>query len=307
MSAVAETQISSQLYQVARKAMDYAIEALVAADPLVPFSVMWRDEETTIDRYMHGAYDDSIELAMRIVNRADESVSAYAVVWNGYVQVNGRKRDAVIAEVGSRESPMAVQLAQPYVIEDAGTVRADGQMMAVGESQNLLTTKMTTANLSDHLIKPPYATTQTLVHDVISQPYAQMPVALICLAANLFPGEEAAHVTAGIRKLQQREADPSVAIIHRVFSVLTASVSDGDLMHVLPTDDLAELARLVVDGATQLKASVAKGLVWDQHAKAYFAAVGDVLTAALTNNGGNAVPADGAKLIGLLHKATATE
>lgn len=305
MTTPAEFELSASLYPVVTKAVDYAIKALNASDTLPPFAITWSGEETTIERYMHGAYDDSIEFAMRAVNDSEESVTAYAVVWNGYVDVGGNKRHAVIFEVGDRQSPQSMQLAQPYVVPVDSAVQADGEVLALGSAQNLLLSKINNLSLSQHLIKPAYATTETMAVDVTSQPYAQLPVALICLAANLFEGEEQARITLGIRKLQSLEADTSVALSHRVFSVVTAAIADGDLMHVLPADNIDDMVQIVLNGAAQIHQAVKKGLVWDEHAKAYFEAVKSILTAVLTKDGAEPISEAGAKLVGMLDKAAA--
>lgn len=305
MTTTSEVQLSSNLYQVAQKAADYALNALNANDALPPFAMTWRDEETTVERYMHGAYDDSIEMAMRAVNDVDEGVNAYAVVWSGFVDVDGRRRSAVIIEAGDRQSSQSVQLAQVYAAPPDADVRADGEFMAVGSAKNLLFSKLNTIDLSQHLIKPAYSTTETMIVDVISQPYAQMPVALICLAANLFDGDEPARVTIGIRKLQSLEGDTSVAMSHRVFSVVTASIADGDLMHVLPSDAVEDMVQIVLNGAAQVKLAVLKGLVSQTDAQSFFASVKSILLAVLTKDGADAIPESGNKLLAMLDKAIA--
>lgn len=305
MSAIESMQFSTSLHSHAQKAVDYALKALNAADSLVPFAMTWRDGETTVERFMNGAYDDAIEMAMRAVNGADEGVSAYAVVWNGYIEVDGQRREAVVAEVADRAAPQSVQLAQPYRAPAAEPVVADGELLAVGAAQNLLLSKISTIDLSRHLLKPPYATTESLARDVTSQPFAQLPVALLCLAANLFEGEESERVTIGIRTLQSLEADTSVALSHRVFSVVTAAIADGNLMHVLPSDAIGDMVQIVLDGAAQVHGAVRKGLVWDAHASAYFDAVRRILMAVLTKGGEEPAPASGNRLIALLDKVTA--
>lgn len=304
MSATSGLHISTKSFQIANKAIDYAVSALSAADPLVPFAMTWRDNETYVERFMQGAYDDSIEMAMRFVNDADEGISSYAVVWNGYVDIDGKKHDAVVAEVGDRASSNAIQLAQPYQVNADGPVSPKGELLALGHAENLLLIKLSNANMSAHLVRPSYATTDSMVQDVTSQPYAQMPVALICLAANLFAGEESERVTLGIRKLQSLEADRSVAMCHHVFGVLAAAIADGELMNVLPSDDIEDLAQIVIQGGTQVYDAIDKGMIWDRDAQSYFAAVGSILDATLTDNGKSAMPEGGEKLVALYAKAT---
>ena len=118
MSAAAKLQLSSDLYQTAQKAVDYALKALNAADPLVPFAITWRDEETTVERYMHGAYEDSIEMAMRAVSDTDEGVSAYPQAVTGQMLLNFARGGAAV-NVLARRAGARLLLAdlgqQPYL------------------------------------------------------------------------------------------------------------------------------------------------------------------------------------------------
>lgn len=299
-------EISANLYEHAQKAFEFGLQALNASDALVPFGMVWRDGEIVVDRYMNGAYDDSIEAAMRAVNQADDDVSAYAIVWNGYVKDDGEKIPAVVIEAGERKSGSCLQLAQPYELNpDDATVSAKGEMLSLGAANNLLLSKVTTFDLEAHLIKSPYATTNSLRAEVCAQPYAQMPVAIICLAANLFEGDEAHRVTLGLDKLRELESTTEIPMSRKVFSNLLVATADGDLMNVLPSDDVEDLIKIAIDGAAQLNQSVVKGLVWDKHAEGYLAEVKSLLDAVLATEDGN-TPAGTEKLIALMDKLTAT-
>lgn len=300
MNQPAELQLTSDLHQKAKKAFDYALRALASAEPLVPFAMTWQKDETTIERFMYAAYDDSIELALQAVNQSDQNITAYAVVWSGYVEVDGQKHDAVVMEIGDRKDAQSAELAQPYrSSNDESSIVPRGDILALGSTNNLLISKLE-ARKGDRLVKPAYVTSDAYVTDVKSQPFAQMPVALICLAANLFGGQESERVTVGIRALQDLESKAEVAMTRRVLSVITAEVASGDLMAVLPTDNVEELLQLVVAGAAQVHVAVKKGLVAEGHAASYFNGVATMLQAVLTNNGSEAAPERGERLTKLL-------
>ncbi|MCB1954972.1 MAG: hypothetical protein KDG55_04815 [Rhodocyclaceae bacterium] len=304
MSMIADLQLSQAHHDIAVKAVDYALRALDGAEPLVPFTITWREGDITLERFRYGAYEDAIELAMRAINAAaGDALEAYAVVWSGYVDGGEGKREAIIVEVGDGDTPRSMQLAQLLALGEDGSPMLDGPLMALGDAPNLLRDRFTVLDQENHLVKPAYVTTDSFARDVKSQPYAQMPVAVICLAANLFEGEEGERITLGIRKLQSLEPDTSIKLIHRVFSIVTSAVASGDLMEVLPTEHIEDMAKIVLDGAAQLKLAVAKGLVWDEHASAYFAAVKSILMAVLTRDGAEPMPEAGAKLVAVLDKA----
>jgi len=295
-------EVRSKSFQLANKAIDVALSSLAAADPLVPFAMTWNSEEPVIERFMYDAYDDSIEMAMRSVCHHGEGASGYAVVWNGYVEIDGRKRDAVIAEVGDRHSRHSLQVAQPYAEDRDGTMVAAGEMLAIGESDNLLQMQLNNETLSRHLLRPAYLSTHGMMQAVTEQAFAQMPIALICLAANIFEGREAERVMLGIRKLQAVEAERSVAISHHVFGVLAAEVAYGDLMSVLPTDDLQELTAIVIAGGRQITEAVQHQQLSAHDAQSYLATVRAILEATLFDDSAAPAGESGQRLLRLLDK-----
>lgn len=305
MSGSTSMEISTQSYRLANEAIGIALSALDSAGPLAPFAMTWQADGPRVERFMTGAYDDAIEMAMRHVSGAEDGIRSYAVVWSGYVDVDGSRTSAIVAEIGDRQGKRAIQVAQPYQARDGGALQAFGDLLALGESDNLLKTKLSAENLTAHLLQPAYITTEGMVHAITGQAYAQMPIALICLAANLFAGREAEHVSQGIHKLSALEADRTVAMNHHIFSALAAAVADGNLMHVLPTDDVEELVQLVLAGGQQLKESVRNGRVCLDDAQAYGAAVRTVLEATLHEHGQGAIPEGGQRLFNLLAKAMA--
>lgn len=276
-----------------------ALVALNEADPLVPSVTLWRGDDMTVERFMTGSYDDSIEQAMRRVNEADDA-TAYAVVWSGYIR-EGEQREAVIVETAELDSSNAVQLAQPYRFGADDRVVARGDLLAIGYTGNLLTHKLTTFDLESHLIKPTSVTTDTYLADMISQPFAQMPIALIGLAANLEPGSAGARVSLGLKRLQQAAVgETNVKLSQRVFTALSEVLTDGDLLNVLPSDQVPELIALVVRGVQQLATIVEHGQLWDQDANAYLAQVREIATEVLTQNGKVSMPVGSEKLLRLL-------
>lgn len=297
-------KVPSKPYHLASKAIDLALSSLGHAEPLVPFAMTWNDDGPLIEQFKYDAYDDSIEMAMRYISNHCDGANSYAVVWNGYVEIDGKKREAIIAEIGDSHSPHSIQVAQPYAECGEGAAVPDGEMLAIGESDNLLQMKLNNETLTRHLLRPAYVTTHSMTHALTDQAFAQMPIALICMAANLFDGREGDHVMQGIRKLQAIEVDRTVAICHHVFGVLAAEVADGELMNVLPTDDLQELAKIVVDGGIQINEAVQRGLLSAHDAQSYLAAVKAILEASLDDEGGSQAGESGQMLMRLLVKAS---
>ena len=304
MNKTTNFKISASLIKHCEYAVSYALDALRAADPLVPFVITWRDDETTIERYMYNAYDDSIELAMRAVNASDESVSAYAVVWSGYIDDDGKK-DAVIIETGNRHSNEAIHLARPYH-QKGDYIYAAEEWIALGAAPNLLESKLNSFNMGRHLIKPAFFNIEGFKMDVLSHAYAKMPAAIICLAANLCDENTEDRIAVGLRKLQELESRNTTPLSHRIFSlVFTTAVSEGDLLNVTGSDEPSEMVKIILEGAMQLNQAVKGGLVSIEHVSTYYNDLHTLLEAVLTENGKRETAAGSERLNRLLGTALA--
>ncbi len=296
-----ELTLSAELRQYLKQAMDYGMSALLGAEPLAPFTMIWRqsDGERLIERFRYGAYDDSLEMALKSVNKQADELKAYAVVWDGYVEMDNQKQEAVITEVAISGQPKAFQIAQPYQQTDMGS-KALGDFLFIGETENLLTSPMTPASLSSHLLKPAYQTTQEVNSTIKNQPFTQMLPAGICLAANLFDGNEQERITLGIRVLQKLEQETQIDMSRHALRVIIAAVAEGDFMAALPTDTVEGMMQILVKGGEQLQSAVQKGLVVKTHAVGY---LGEVRQAVLTQEGQQTdLPTGGDKLLTLLDK-----
>ena len=304
MSGITELQVTASLYSKVEYAMDYALKALQSADPLVPFAISWRGDSTTIERYMLSAYDDSIEMAMHNINEAHESMDAYAIVWTGYIETDNKRMDAVIIEAGELGTDNAVQLAQAYT-QYGDEFHKLGDMLALGDAPCLLSGVLNATDLARHLIKPAYVSTEGFKLDVASQPFAQMPAAIIYMAANLCAGSESSRLKAGIRKLQELEGIESAALSHRVFTVITSLVVEGDFKSILKSEDLGDMANTIVEGAAQLEMAVQKGLVGREHVAEYFHNLIDLLYSVLTEDGKLEKPVGSEQLYSFMDRAMA--
>ncbi len=290
------------------QALDYGLSALVGAEPFAPFVMSWRqtDGERLIERFRYGAYDDALEMALQAVHRQADALQGYSVVWDGFVDIDGQKCDAVIVELAAKTDDQALQIAQPYAQTPAGP-QAQGEWRLIGETTNLLVEGITTATLTAHLLKPAYQTTGDLNEAIRDQPFAQMLAAGICLAANWFDGEEASRITVGIRTLQRLEQATTIDMSRRALRATIAAVAEGDLATMLPTDTVAGMMDLLVRGAEQLQQAVRKGLVLPQDAQGYLGELRQVVDAVLTREGADTTrPAGGEKLLALVDQLTAS-
>jgi hypothetical protein len=58
----------------------------------------------------------------------------YALAWDGYATIDGRRRDAILVEAGTADAAEASVVAQPYQTREAGRpLRRSRRAAAVGE------------------------------------------------------------------------------------------------------------------------------------------------------------------------------
>ncbi len=300
MNVPSELAISSAAYHHVQHAMAKAFDSMVVDEPLVPLTMRWLEDEVRVEQFMAGTYDDSIAQAMRSVESRVDAATAYAVVWSGYINVNGRRSEAVVLELALRQEPCAHQLAQSYAVTDDGDkVVLRGDIMGLGTAPSLFHHQLSVLNMSEHLLKPEGVTSDAHLVAVMAQPFAQIPAALICLAANLFEGSEAERASAGIRTLQNLERDAKGQLCRHVLKMTVAAVAGGDLATVLPADTIEGLTKVLVEGAQQLKFLIQKGLVQESDARDYLATVRRIVASVVGCDGTPEAARRGERLIGI--------
>lgn len=105
--------LSDGLFELASFGIDAALENIRDGSSLVPF-LLEHAAETTLQLWMADTLEESVALACAAAGRLDVSVSAYVIVYDGYITVDGERHDAVYAEAAERGAETGFLVAQRY-------------------------------------------------------------------------------------------------------------------------------------------------------------------------------------------------
>lgn len=120
------------------RAAQYGIEGVEDADgPLIPFTLVLdanpdlTERTITQTRHVSEYLEEGLESARNSV-KPDPNATLYAIAWDGFVTVDGRKWDAILIEAGESDSPDGVIFAQRYEPEETGLFTKKRRNVAVG-------------------------------------------------------------------------------------------------------------------------------------------------------------------------------
>lgn len=125
---------SEDLYTLAQKALSHAVDSVSGGGDLVPFVMRDRGDEKglTLIRFWSDRLEESVEHAHRAL-REDPLIQQAALAFDGYINTDGVRQEAVIVEAYERGDAAGVSFAQPT--KRVGLLRKrrapDGDMFAV--------------------------------------------------------------------------------------------------------------------------------------------------------------------------------
>ena len=136
-------EVSDKLWELASEAFDLAVDcfAVGKSNPIVLF------DDSSGQRHMVDVKDAQGNVTPELVEAArgvlSESASAaaqrYAIAFDGYLTVDGKRLDAAFVEAGERGQPEAVVFAQHYRVKKrSGKVERVGRPILVQAAQQLL-------------------------------------------------------------------------------------------------------------------------------------------------------------------------
>ena len=105
-------------------ALDHAFGSIEdGGGPLVPFTMsIGSDGKKGLTRFVAERLEEGLEQAKASVT-ATAALAMYAIAWDGYVTLDGRKWDAVFVEAGEASQEFGLMLCQRYVIPKKGLFR----------------------------------------------------------------------------------------------------------------------------------------------------------------------------------------
>jgi hypothetical protein len=108
-------------------------------EPICPYLMIYDDSHPDprmrsleVRRFVGDDLQASVEQARAsVVPRPGRAM--YAIGWDGYATVEGRRWDALLVEIGHRDRPEARVMAQRYELTAVGRFRRSHQNVPVGE------------------------------------------------------------------------------------------------------------------------------------------------------------------------------
>ncbi len=111
-----EFQPSKEFGDLFIAALDHGFESIKdGSGPLVPFTMtVSSDGQRAIKRYFSGNLEEDAKRAQASITAGMPDVAMYAIVWDGYVTIEGQRTDAILVEAGQASDPRGVQVCQRY-------------------------------------------------------------------------------------------------------------------------------------------------------------------------------------------------
>lgn len=135
-----DIEMSEQFADLVFLALDHGVESVRdSGGPLIPFVVFEQDGELKIQRFATERMEEGPEQAREAIAASPESVTAYALAYDGYVTIEGTRCDAILVEASERGRPAGVRMAQRYAIKDSlESFQTVGNPALLGECETLL-------------------------------------------------------------------------------------------------------------------------------------------------------------------------
>jgi len=128
-----------QMSAIALKALQHGLKSIEDIEgPLVPFTLVLdtnpdlANRTMTLTRHAGELLEDSLHAARDSIVPSKEK-SMYAIAWDGFATIDGRKWDAVLVEAGNADEPEGVLMAQRYEAKMVGLFSKRHRNVAVGD------------------------------------------------------------------------------------------------------------------------------------------------------------------------------
>ena len=108
-------EISVEMSDLMFAALDFAVASIEESGPLIPFVMtISKRGEKKLDRFALEFLEQGVEAAKAHIQSEKENIKAYAMAWDGYITLEGKKWDSVFVEAGELSREQGILLAQRY-------------------------------------------------------------------------------------------------------------------------------------------------------------------------------------------------
>lgn len=130
--------ISERLWELIDSAVHEGM-MMLQQDALTPFALLMRGEGVSLQRFTAPSTSEALAKAENSLKASDDEVLAYVLVYDAFIEIDGKDVDALLLETAERSNPSAYRFAQRY---QAGTAKippyAIGQLAYLGEGESFL-------------------------------------------------------------------------------------------------------------------------------------------------------------------------
>ncbi|HWV19045.1 MAG TPA: hypothetical protein VNZ68_10770 [Rhodocyclaceae bacterium] len=120
-------------------ALDHGVDSIRKGGPLVPFVMSETQGKRNLSRFVTEPYEKAVTEAKASIAKLPPQTDRYAIAYDGFITIEGKKYDAIIVHGAERGKEKAYLLAQRYVPSAAGkTLETIGNPAFIGKEDALL-------------------------------------------------------------------------------------------------------------------------------------------------------------------------
>jgi len=119
-------------------ALDHGIDSIRQGGPLVPFAMSESNGKRSLNRFVAEPYEKAVAETKASIAKLPQQARIYAIAYDGFVTVSGKKYDAIIVHGAEREKGKAYLLAQRHVPSTNGKpLETVGNLAYIGRENAL--------------------------------------------------------------------------------------------------------------------------------------------------------------------------
>ncbi|OUO92377.1 hypothetical protein B5F40_00260 [Gordonibacter sp. An230] len=154
-SDVEVPEIPETLEKVLLFSLDEAKEKMQAGENVVPFTALVVKENLFIENHPGESSDECFNFARHTVEHA-RGAEAYALCYDGYVEVDDGEKDALIAEGGVPGGDHGYAAGYLYEVGEDGSVTFETEPVYIGEAPNFMIALQNAESYTDEDIDEKY-------------------------------------------------------------------------------------------------------------------------------------------------------
>ncbi|MEG2932266.1 MAG: hypothetical protein RR842_01690 [Gordonibacter sp.] len=148
-------EIPEILEKVLLFALDEAKEKMMQGADVVPFTALVVKDNLFIENHPGESAEECFGFARHTVEHA-RGAEAYALCYDGYIEVDDETKDALIAEGGIPGEDEGVAIGYLYTMNDAGEPTFEAEPAYIGEAPNFMGDLKEASEYDDEEIEEKY-------------------------------------------------------------------------------------------------------------------------------------------------------